>query len=226
MLRILGSLRHFVLRMFFQLLYHEFAFGYDLVSYMVSLGLWKSWIFSTEDYLEGPSILEIGHGPGHLLCSLSKRGFWAAGIDESWQMIHQAKHNFEKANLKIKSVNGSAHSLPYKNNIFNQVVATFPSNFIFNRQALDEIYRVLVPGGLFIVVPTAWITGKIWFHKLAAWLFRITQQSPLLTDQFEVFWTSKLNDSGYQVTFKYIHLETSLVLLIIAKKHFQQTLEL
>ncbi len=55
-----------LLRFFFRLLYHQFAFTYDLVAATVSLGRWKDWVLSVVPFIEGTRILEIGHGPGHL----------------------------------------------------------------------------------------------------------------------------------------------------------------
>ena len=55
-----------LLRFFFYLLYHSFAFAYDLVAASVSLGRWKDWVLSVVPFIEGNRVLEIGHGPGHL----------------------------------------------------------------------------------------------------------------------------------------------------------------
>ena len=58
------------MRFVFYLLYHPFAFAYDLVAAAVSLGRWKKWVLSVVPFLEGNQILEIGHGPGHLQSAL------------------------------------------------------------------------------------------------------------------------------------------------------------
>ncbi len=60
-MRLLQSL----LRFFFSLLYHQFAWTYDLVSATVSLGHWQEWVRASLPYLHGRT-LEIGYGPGHL----------------------------------------------------------------------------------------------------------------------------------------------------------------
>ena len=58
-----------LLRIFFQLLYHPFAWAYDLVAGLVSLGRWKSWVLCGLPLLAG-RVLEIGFGPGHLQAAL------------------------------------------------------------------------------------------------------------------------------------------------------------
>jgi 2-polyprenyl-3-methyl-5-hydroxy-6-metoxy-1,4-benzoquinol methylase len=72
-----------LMRNFFALLYHQFAWTYDFVAAVVSLGMWKQWVSSTLPYLDGPRVLEIGHGPGHLLLALAEKGLKATGLDES-----------------------------------------------------------------------------------------------------------------------------------------------
>ena len=78
------------LNTFFHLLYHQFAWTYDWVAAIVSLGRWKDWISATLPYLDGPLVLEIGHGPGHLQVALQAKGIQAVGLDASAQMGRQA----------------------------------------------------------------------------------------------------------------------------------------
>jgi ubiquinone/menaquinone biosynthesis C-methylase UbiE len=55
----------------FHLLYHQFAFTYDAVAWFVSLGQWQAWGQAALKRVRGPRVLEIGHGPGHLLIALA-----------------------------------------------------------------------------------------------------------------------------------------------------------
>ena len=87
------------LRVFFKLLYHQFAFTYDLVAAAVSFNRWKDWVMEVIPFIEGTRILEIGHGPGHLQRVLLSRNLVAVGIDESSQMGRLTKHRTD----------GSAH---------------------------------------------------------------------------------------------------------------------
>jgi len=218
MVRSVYRLRHFVLSKFFKLLYHQFAFSYDFVASLVSLGLWKAWVFCAQEYLKGPKILEMGHGPGHLLRALSELGLWVTGLDESWQMQKLAQQNLENAGLKLKSVNAIAQTLPFKSDLFDQVVATFPSDYITDPLTLKEIYRVLLPGGKLIVIPVAWITGKKWVQRFAARLFKITGEAPELNQVFEHKWLQIFGNAGFQVQCEYLNLGSSLVFILICKK--------
>jgi ubiquinone/menaquinone biosynthesis C-methylase UbiE len=74
------------MRGFFNLLYHQFAWSYDFIASLVSLGNWKRWIITVLPHLEGPRVLELGHGPGHLQRALLNKGINTFGIDESRSM--------------------------------------------------------------------------------------------------------------------------------------------
>ena len=71
------------MRVFFYQLYHKYAWIYDIVAASVSLGNWRDWIVNVVPYLPGPRVLELGHGPGHLLQRLCENGIQVYGIDES-----------------------------------------------------------------------------------------------------------------------------------------------
>ena len=145
------------LRTFFKLLYHQFAWTYDWVAAFVSLGKWETWILSALPYIQGPKVLEIGHGPGHLLLALTENGINAVGLDESIQMGRQAYHRLLQNGFSSLLINGMAQHLPFPDSNFHQVVATFPSEYIYYPQTLTEIHRVLTSGGELLALPVAWI---------------------------------------------------------------------
>jgi ubiquinone/menaquinone biosynthesis C-methylase UbiE len=167
------------LRVFFSWLYHQGAFAYDGVAAIVSIGLWRKWVLSVLPDLPGPRVLEVGHGPGHLQIALKKAGVTAYGLDESRQMGYVARRRLLRQGHSPALARGLAQSMPFPNETFDQVVATFPSEYITDPHTLGEIYRVLKPGGSAILLPIAWITGRRLFERAAAWLFRFTGQAAL-----------------------------------------------
>lgn len=167
------------LQTFFWLLYHQFAWAYDWVAWAVSLGNWNKWVLSVFPYLsQARKVLEIGHGPGHLLVALRKAAVDAVGLDASRQMGVLAASRLQKADISPVLINGQAKYLPFSSNTFSHVVATFPTEYILEAHVLAEIQRVLISGGCLLSLPAAWITGARWFDRLAAWLFIITGQAP------------------------------------------------
>lgn len=209
----------FFLKTFFHLLYHQFAWTYDWVAAFISLGRWRQWTLSVLPYINDSRILEIGHGPGHLLQALSEIGINTIGLDESQQMIRRAYHRMAAQGFQPLLVHGLAQSLPFSDSQFRQIVSTFPSEYIFHPTTLLEIHRVLTPGGELLVLPVAWITGARWYDRLAASLFRVTGQSPeTYSPALIERMISPFQEAGFLVTAEMIEHESSRLLLLHATK--------
>lgn len=208
-----------VLRLFFRLLYYEFAWTYDLVAWLVSLGRWKRWIGTSLPYLDGPRVLELGHGPGHLLIALAHKGVHAIGIDASPHMTQQAarrirRHLRGELIGQLHLARAKAPDLPFESSSFDQVIATFPTEYIFQPETLVQIARILRSGGSLVVLPVAWITGRGIFDRLAAGLFHLTGQAPDWDERLLIPFTQ----AGFLVSTQTIDLVDSQVLVIVGKK--------
>ena len=208
------------LRIFFHLLYHSFAWAYDLVAWTVSLGRWKDWVECVVPFIEGTRVLELGHGPGHLQRILQDLSLFAVGLDESRQMGYLAKRRLlGNGYTQINLARGLAQSLPFPIGSFDTVISTFPSEYIFEQSTLLEARRVLTNGGRLIVLPAAWITGKSTLERLMSWLFRFTGQTP--SDPLEKV-KQKLSQpvasAGFQVEIRQVEVKSSLVLILIGTK--------
>ena len=208
------------LRIFFQLLYHSFAWTYDLVAWTVSLGRWKVWVKSVIPYIEGTHFLELGHGPGHLQRTLLDLGFLPFGLDESRQMGLLAKkrlviYDYTQGRL----VRSLGQNIPFASNTFDTIFATFPAEYIFTQQTLLEVRRALKIGGKLIVLPVAWVTGKGMLDRFASWLFRFTRPATSsLSQQVIISLTEPFNNSGFLVETKLLEVKSSCVLIIFATK--------
>jgi ubiquinone/menaquinone biosynthesis C-methylase UbiE len=208
------------LRLFFYLLYHPFAWSYDLVAWSVSLGRWKSWIANTVPLIEGKRVLELGHGPGHLQRILLDRGLLPIGLDESRQMGKLARANlYRYGYTQIKLTRGLAQALPFPVGAFDTIIATFPTEYFTDSHTLAEVRRTLTIGGRFIVLPVAWITGKGTLDRLMSWLFRFTGQAPLdpIQEVSEKLRTP-FEEAGFEVETRQVEVKSSLLLVLIATK--------
>jgi ubiquinone/menaquinone biosynthesis C-methylase UbiE len=209
------------MRFFFHHFYHSFAWTYDFVAAVVSIGRWNDWIQTVIPFIQGTKILEIGHGPGYLQRLLREQNLSAIGLDESMQMINLAKRRIEKANYEtIGLIRGRAQALPLPNTKFDTVISTFPSEYIFDSNTLSDIYRILCDNGQFIVLPAAWIIGRKIMDRAAAWLFRVTGETPkniidIVTERF----IRPLEQADFKVESKQIEIRSSVVLVLIAKKN-------
>lgn len=213
-----------LLRFFFKLLYHQFAWGYDLVAAVVSLGAWKTWVYTVVPYMKGRT-LEIGSGPGHLQAALHKEGYRVFGFDESRQMLHLTRRNMIKKGYIPSLARGLAQNLPYANGSFDTVIATFPSEYIFDPDSLAGIRRLLTPSGKLVILPFAWITGTKPMEKLAAWLFRVTGEAPDIPGQISKKVIDLISDAGFSVKQEMVSHQDSKVLLLIAGRQPPQEVE-
>lgn len=145
---------HTILRIIYQLLYHSFAWSYDLVAASVSFGKWNDWVKEVLPLISGKKVLEIGFGPGHLQVELMQRGYQVCGLDESKQMVRQAARRIKNQCQRANLARGLAQCMPFPET-FETIVATFPSDYIFDPNTIKDIYRVLSPGGMVIVLLSA-----------------------------------------------------------------------
>ena len=214
--RFIYIMRSFM-RLFFQLLYHPFAFTYDLVAWVVSFGKWNHWVFSIFPFIEGTRILEVGHGPGHLQRFLRDRGLAPAAIDESSQMGRLASL---RLGTNHKLARALAQSLPYATDSFDTVVSTFPSEYIFDPHTLAEIRRVLTDSGMLVVLPATFPSNS--FLK---WLYKVTGESPHAIDSLLVQRFAKpFEQAGFNTEVRIQDQQKGAVLIVILAKKEKRTM--
>jgi ubiquinone/menaquinone biosynthesis C-methylase UbiE len=206
-----------LMKLFFHLLYQPFAWSYDLVAASVSAGRWKKWVLHTVPFLNGERILELGHGPGHLQVGLAVGNRMVFGVDRSGQMGRIAYQRIASSNGIPRLARASANALPFPGNHFNTVAATFPTEYISQWAAMQEIYRVLEPGGRLVVLLSAWITGGSLLDRALAKLFRVTGQTKPAISSGEGS-LQRLKEVGFHAHLSWVEFETSRLLLLIAEK--------
>ncbi|MFN2138246.1 MAG: class I SAM-dependent methyltransferase [Candidatus Promineifilaceae bacterium] len=210
----------------FYLLYHQLAPFYDVISWLVSLGRWRDWQRSVLPYVQGERVLEIGHGPGHMLVALAERGRIVTGIDLSPQMSRLAQNRLRASDSRAGILLSPAQQLPFASCSFDSALATFPAEFIGEQQTLSELHRVLRQDGRLIVLPQARLTGATLPVRLLEFLYAITGQRPAphdLQNQSEGFgdwrlFLDRLHEVGFQTRIEQIPLPGSEVLLIVATR--------
>lgn len=212
------------MQFFFYHFYHTLAWTYDFVAAVVSIGRWKAWGRAALPYLlaegsrqslPGKRVLEIGFGPGHLLVEMNRNGFQAIGLDESPQMIRQARRNLGRSNLPANLSRGYAQFLPFPSRAFDGVVSTFPSEYIADPRTLSEVRRVLKNDGRFIIVPAAWAGGASLLERGSRWLFRVTGQGG---EGVKARITDFLAEHGFSAICSEVDIRHSTVLIVAAEK--------
>jgi ubiquinone/menaquinone biosynthesis C-methylase UbiE len=208
-----------LMRVFFDLLYHPFAFTYDLVAALVSLGRWNDWGMAILPYVKGRRVLEIGHGPGHLQLTLRERGLAVLGLDESSQMGKIARKRIRQFGYPgLNLTRGLAQALPFTSGSIDSIVSTFPSEYIFDFRTLSEVRRVLIDGGRLVVLPIAWHIGRRLVERFLAWAFRFTGEAPAISDMIENRLAAPVEKAGFQVEVHKIEVKSSLILILVATR--------
>lgn len=202
----------------FQLLYRQMAWSYDLVSWFVSLGQWRAWQRSALPHLQGRCILELAHGPGHLLPELALAGYEVTGLDLSPQMGRLAQRRLRRAGLAVPLVRGRGEALPFASNSFDTIISTFPTPFILAAATLQSLRRALRPGGRLLIVPQATLRGRSPLVRFVNWLYLITGQraDPPPTRPLPPAWLAHLQAHGFQLTIVSVELARSEVVVVIA----------
>lgn len=126
----------------------------DLTDYYASAFKFgrKKIIHALEDWLvsiaDRGRILDVGCGPGYFLNLIKDKGWSIFGIDLSEQMLYRLKERNSAASVCI----ADAKRLPFADNSFDGILSIETIRYFQKRYfLLDEIYRVLKPGGsLFI----------------------------------------------------------------------------
>lgn len=223
----------------FRLLYNELAWTYDLVSWLVSRGLWRRWQRTALDYLPaGGRVLEVGFGPGHLLVELAEGGRRAhggrhlvggrqivggrhivggrrhiVGLDLSPAMLRQARGRLGRHGLDAGLVRGRARALPFAGAAFEAVILTFPTPFVYDPAWLRELARVLREGGRLVVVEQAEFAGQGPANRFLEWLYGVTGQRGPAPDL-----PARLEAAGLAARRETVAVDGTVVGLVVAEK--------
>ena len=103
---------------------------------------------------EGGDVLEVAPGPGYFSIELAKLGpYRVTGLDLSQSMVTISRRNAEQAGVAVDFRQGNSSSLPFPQEAFDFLVcrAAF-KNFAQPVRALQEMHRVLRPGGRALII--------------------------------------------------------------------------
>lgn len=135
---------------------------YDGLNRVISFGIDVSWRKKVVEIIKktNPStILDIATGTGDLAIHLAKTNATKIiGLDISEGMLQVGRKKIEvlKLNNTIEMVFGDSENIPFENDSFDAITVAFGvRNFENLSKGLLEIYRVLKPGGTFVVLETS-----------------------------------------------------------------------
>jgi demethylmenaquinone methyltransferase/2-methoxy-6-polyprenyl-1,4-benzoquinol methylase len=136
--------------------------NYDRLNRVISLGIDQSWrkkVIKKVINHQPKTVLDVATGTGDLVVALAASSAEELiGLDLSKGMLDtgQQKIKQKKLDSKIKMQQGDAEAIPYDNNYFDAITVAFGvRNFENLEKGLQEMCRVLKPGGLVVILETA-----------------------------------------------------------------------
>lgn len=108
----------------------------------------------TGDLAPGSQVLEVAPGPGYFAIELAKLGAYKiTGVDISRTFVEIARRNARDEGVAVKFRQGDAANLPFEDGTFDFLLcrAAF-KNFAQPLRALQEMHRVLAPGGRAVII--------------------------------------------------------------------------
>ncbi len=150
-------------------MFDDVAKHYDRTNSVLSAGnavLWRVATVRAVAPMAGERILDIAAGTGTSSVALQRNGARVVAVDFSAGMIAEGR----KRHRNIEFVQADAEQLPFGDNEFDAVAISFGLRNINNpRTALEEMYRVLKPGGRLVVCefskpPVAIVRAGYWAY--------------------------------------------------------------
>ncbi|MCS9996591.1 demethylmenaquinone methyltransferase [Weissella confusa] len=140
------------------------AHDYDKMNDIISLGTHRSWRTKTMAAIDVPKngqILDVAAGTGDWTIALAKelgeKGH-VTGFDLSPEMLAVAREKVVEAGVSywVTLTQGNAMELPYEDDTFDLVTIGFGlRNLPDTAKGMQELYRVLKPGGELVVLETS-----------------------------------------------------------------------
>ena len=156
---------------FVRSMFDSIAHRYDLVNRLITFGLDRRWRQRAVTRLgldRGSLVLDIGCGTGDLARAVSHAGLTCFGIDLSYEMLAAAPASH------VSLIEANADTLPFVSASVDGVISGFAlRNFTDLGKVFEEIARVLVMGGRFVILEVDQPTNlflrfghQIWFNKV------------------------------------------------------------
>jgi len=133
----------------------EQAKSYDQLTRQHRMGEMKAQANEVVKHIkDGDSVLEIAPGAGYLSIELSKLGnYKITGMDISKDLVEIASRNAKEAGVDVDFRQGNVSKIPFHENEFNFIICVLAfKNFKEPLKALQEMHRVLKPGGTALIM--------------------------------------------------------------------------
>jgi demethylmenaquinone methyltransferase / 2-methoxy-6-polyprenyl-1,4-benzoquinol methylase len=172
-------------------MFDEISPRYDLLNHLLSVNIDKSWRRKAIELLrpyQPANILDVATGTGDFAMEAAKLNPQSiTGIDLSEGMLKVGRQKIDKKGLTqlIKLEKADSENLPFDDHVYDAAIVGFGvRNFENLKKGLDEIFRVLKPGGVFIILefsrPKNVLFRQLYFfyfQRLLPWMGRMVSKS-------------------------------------------------
>jgi ubiquinone/menaquinone biosynthesis C-methylase UbiE len=112
----------------------------------------------------GAHVLDVGCGDGGVIIALAEAGAICTGLEPSGRSLARASVRAEEHGVNVTLVEGIAERLPFPAGTFDLVILDNVLEHVDDRPlTLQEIHRVLRPGGLlYVVTPKPFALHSLW----------------------------------------------------------------
>ena len=136
--------------------------NYDGLNRVISFGIdikWRNKVLKMVSAIRPNEVLDIATGTGDLAILMAQTTAGRiVGLDISAGMLEVGRKKVAAKNLqnKIELVLGDSENMPFADGSFDAITVAFGvRNFENLEKGLQEILRVLKPGGLFVILETS-----------------------------------------------------------------------
>ena len=136
--------------------------NYDGLNRIISMGTdvsWRKKVVAAVAATKPDSILDIATGTGDLAIQMANTGATRiVGLDLSDGMLSVGRKKIaaKELDVEIEMIQGDSENLPFEADSFDAITVAFGvRNFENLELGLSEIFRVLKPGGIFVVLETS-----------------------------------------------------------------------
>lgn len=136
--------------------------NYDGLNRVISFGIdvkWRKKVIELVKATSPNSVLDIATGTGDLAISMTEtNASRIVGLDISEGMLSIGRKKIKDKGLtgKIEMIQADSEALPFEDNSFDAITVAFGiRNFEHLNKGLAEIYRVLKPKGIFVILETS-----------------------------------------------------------------------
>ena len=157
--------------------FNSVAYKYDLMNDITSLGIHRSWKNDLINWLAPQStqnLADIAGGTGDIANKFLIAGGNSAHVfDINKEMIQIGKQKYKNIN-NINWTIASAENIPVLDNSFERATMSFGLRNIPDRnKSLQEIFRILKPGGRFICLEFSHVENDLFKKFYDLWSLKI-----------------------------------------------------